>query len=458
MTPTLLQRPTPLALQPSTHLAKLAHFAHLLAAGLLAALPGTAATQSLQQAVQKALRDYPSVGAARLQGEAAQAEITRARSAHWPQLSWTARYASEPLAGSTDRWFQTPSLSLNLWSGGRIQSDVSRAQALALSSQKQQAITRDEVALLSTEAYLQWAHQRDMLALAQDNLAKHDSILSDFEKIARIDTGRRIDLDQARVRHDSARLIHLKTQTELDAAAQRLSRLLMAPLPDAPEGLDFALPTAHAELAQALLELHDQHPVLAQRLAERDAALASVHLARAQSAPTLNLTHAKTPVNGGSGATNDRFVTQLQLNLPLLDGGSARGAETAAMARVQVIESQLQEARLLLHEQLATAWNNWQSATTRAELGQQQTLTAEQLATGYAQQFRVGRRALLDLLNIQSDLYTYQSAALTARHEARTAQARVLATLGQLADAFTPTPNTSTSKAHTSTQNATPPQ
>ena len=438
MTPTLHHCRTPLTLRPRIPLAQ------LLAAGLLAALPGTAAAQSLQQAVQKALRDYPTVSAARFQGEAAQAEIARTKAAHWPQLSWSARYASEPLAGSTQRWFQTPSLSLNLWSGGRIQSDVARAQALALASQKQQAITRDEVALLSAEAYLQWAHQRDMLALAQANLAKHASILSDFEKIAQIDTGRRIDLDQARVRHDNARLIRLKTQTELDAAAQRLTRLLMAPLPDAPAGLDFELPIAHAQLTQAQLDLHDQHPVVAQWLAQRDAALASVRMARAQSSPVLNLTHAKTPTQGDSGAAKDRFVTQLQLTVPLLDGGSARSAEEAAMARVQVIESQLQETRLLLQEQLATAWNDWQSATTRAELGQQQTLTAEQLATGYAQQFRVGRRALLDLLNIQSDLYTYQSAALTAGHEARTAQARVLATLGQLAEAFTASTHTPT--------------
>jgi adhesin transport system outer membrane protein len=145
-----------------------------------------------------------------------------------------------------------------------------------------------------------------------------------------------------------------------------------------------------------------------------------------------------------NGVDEGRFVTQLQLNLPLLDGGSAQGAEEAALARAQVIESQLQEARLVLQEQLAIAWSDWQSAITRAELGQQQTLTAQQLATGYAQQFRVGRRALLDLLNIQSDLYTYQSAALTASHEARTAQARVLATLGQLADAFAVSPDTPT--------------
>ena len=435
MTLTLPHHCTPLWLPPCTRVAS------LLAAGLLASLPGTGAAQSLQQAVQKALTDYPSVSAARYQSEAAQADIARARAAHWPQLSWSARYASHPLAGSTERWFQTPNLSLNLWSGGRIQSDVERAQALALASQKQQHITRDEVALLSTEAYLQWAHQQGMLTLAQDNLAQHASILNDFEKIAQVDTGRRIDLDQARVRHDNARLIRLKTQTELDAAAQRLARLLMAPLPAEPVGLDFALPTRHADLAQAQQDLHDQHPVLAQWLAQRDAALASVRYARAQSSPTLNLTHSKLATNG---VDEGRFVTQLQLNLPLLDGGSAQGAEEAALARVQVIESQLQEARLVLQEQLAIAWSDWQSAITRAELGQQQTLTAQQLATGYAQQFRVGRRALLDLLNIQSDLYTYQSAALTASHEARTAQARVLATLGQLADAFAVSPDTPT--------------
>lgn len=413
----------------------------LLTTGVLNGLPGTGVAQSLQQAVQKALTDYPSVSAARYQSEAAQADIARARAAHWPQLSWSVRYASQPLAGSTDRWFQTPNLSLNLWSGGRIQSDVERAQALAQASDKQLQVTRDEVALLSTEAYLQWAHQQGKLALAQDNLDHHAGILNDFEKIAQVDIGRRIDLDQARVRHDNAKLIRLKTQTELDAAAQRLARVLMAPLPPEPSGLDFALPSRHANLAQAQQDLHDQHPVLAQGLAQRDAALASVRYARAQDAPTLNLTHSKLATNG---AVDGRFVTQLQLNLPLLDGGSAKGAEQAALARVQVIEAQLQETRLVLQEQLATAWGDWQSATHRAALGQQQTLTTQQLATGYAQQFKVGRRALLDLLNIQSELYNYQNAALEASHEARTAQARVLATLGQLADAFATSPQTPT--------------
>lgn len=69
-------------------------------------------------------------------------------------------------------------------------------------------------------------------------------------------------------------------------------------------------------------------------------------------------------------------------------------------------------------------------------MGLEQTRTARSLAYGYEQQFRVGRRSLLDLLNIQSDLFTYQSNAATALHEARLSQARILASLGQLAQAY----------------------
>jgi hypothetical protein len=43
---------------------------------------------------------------------------------------------------------------------------------------------------------------------------------------------------------------------------------------------------------------------------------------------------------------------------------------------------------------------------------------------------------LLDLLNIQSDLYTYKNNAAIAQNESRLSQVRILANLGQLADAY----------------------
>lgn len=382
-----------------------------------------------------ALANYPSIASAKSKTEAARSDITRAKGAHWPQLSWSGTYSDYRNDALGKRWTQTPTLSLNLWSGGRIQSDVERSEALAKASQKQEQITRDDVALLSSEAYLQWAHARQMVSLAQQNLSTHDKILQDFQTITQVDPGRRIDLNQAQVRHDNARLVLLKNETERAVAAERLARMLMAPAPAEPSGLDFSPPVPYASLDQAQAQLGDQHPVIARLLAQREAAAASIRYAQAQNAPTVNLTHAKSTT---PGITDGQFVTQLQLNLPLFDGGTARGAVGVATANLQALESDLQETRLILSEELASAWASWLSSSSRATMGQQQALTAQDLARGYVQQFRVGRRSLLDLLNIQSDLYTYQSNAATALHESRLSQARILASLGQLANAYAP--------------------
>lgn len=404
-----------------------------------AMLPTWACAQSLQEAVQTALAHYPSIASARSKTEAAQSDITRAKGAHWPQLSWTGTYSDYRSSSLPNRWLQTPVLSLNLWSGGRIQSDVERSEALAQASQKQESITRDDVALLSTEAYMQWAHHQQMVLLAQENLKTHEKILQDFQTITQVDPGRRIDLSQAQVRHDNAKLVLLKSETEMAVAAERVARMLMAPAPAEPRGLDLLPPIPHATLAQAQTALDDQHPVIAQMLAQREAALASVRYAQAQSAPTVNLSHAKSTT---PGLAQGQFVTQLQVNLPLIDGGTARGAVGVATANLQALEADLIERRLILNEQLAAAWASWISSQNRAEMGRDQTQTARSLAYGYEQQFRVGRRSLLDLLNIQSDLFTYQSNAATALHESRLSQARILASLGQLAKAYSPVVHT----------------
>ena len=391
-------------------------------------------SQSLQEAVLMALNHYPSIASARYKTEAAQSDIVRAKGAHWPQLSWSGTYYDYHNDGLPNRWLQTPILSLNLWSGGRIQSDVERAQELAKANQKQEYNTRDDVALLTSEAYLQWAHQKRMLLLAQENLSAHEKILRDFQTITQVDPGRRIDLNQAQVRYDNASLYLIKSDIDMRVAAERLARMLMAPAPSDPSGLDFDSVIPYDTLAQAQTELNDQHPVIGRLLAQREAALASVRYAQAQSAPTVNLSHAKliTP-----GFPVSQFVTQLQLNVPLIDGGTARGAVGVATANVQSLEADLVETRLTLSEQLAAAWTSWRLSRQRADMGQEQIRTAQRLANGYEQQFRAGRRSLLDLLNIQSDLYTYKSNTAAALHESRVSQMRILAQLGQLANTFT---------------------
>jgi hypothetical protein len=58
------------------------------------------------------------------------------------------------------------------------------------------------------------------------------------------------------------------------------------------------------------------------------------------------------------------------------------------------------------------------------------------LVIGYDQQFRVGRRSLLDLLTIQDNLFNYQISLTNASFQRRTAKARILAVLNRLSQAY----------------------
>jgi outer membrane protein TolC len=107
----------------------------------------------------------------------------------------------------------------------------------------------------------------------------------------------------------------------------------------------------------------------------------------------------------------------------------------------------LSEARIILKERILSLWPELQNARARKELAQRQAATGLKLVQGYEQQFKIGRRSLLDLLTVQSDLFSYQSSAATATFEERILKGRLLAAIGKLAEAYQtslPTPQSQT--------------
>jgi outer membrane protein TolC len=68
--------------------------------------------------------------------------------------------------------------------------------------------------------------------------------------------------------------------------------------------------------------------------------------------------------------------------------------------------------------------------------GESQARVGDKVVEGYRQQFRLARRQLLDLLNIQAEAFGYQSAATTAFYDEHIARARMLAAMGDLAKRF----------------------
>lgn len=413
--------------------------------GLTCLLAGwSAQAQTLDEVVQQAMVSYPAMVSAQAKANAARADIGRARSAHYPQISVGASansYASGSVPASVGSTSFSPTAKINLWSGGRIEADAQRSEALSQASNAQIQVTLEDVALQATEAYLNWAKTAELYQLSVRNLNSHLETLSDIRTIANADTGRRIDVEQAQVRVDNARLTLQQRKSDLVQSMQRLKRFWPKDLDARPANLQQALslggPLGALPLSveEATAQLNDRMPVLAQLKAQVDAAQASVRQARGLYWPTLDLVSSRQ-----YNMNTQRFeqLTQLQLNMAVYNGQGTQAQVEAAVAQVSAAEAALDEGRLLQREKIAAAWQEWAAARGRALLGGEQSTVGDKVVEGYRQQFRLARRSLLDLLNIQTESFNYRSVALAAVHDERIARARLLAAMGVLASRFEP--------------------
>jgi adhesin transport system outer membrane protein len=220
---------------------------------------------------------------------------------------------------------------------------------------------------------------------------------------------------------------------ELAQAAARLARFWPRALPARPQGLDEEPGGRPASLGEALAYAGESHPLLAQGLAQAQAAEAALTQARAQMRPRveLQLAHQLNPYTLRPGLN-----TQLQVNMPVFDAGSGAAGVAAADAQARAARAAADEQALLVRERITAAWVEWQSALRRQSLHGRQDLAAQQVVEGYQLQFRLARRSLLDLLNIQAEAHGYSVAAAIAGAETRLARFRLAAALAELGRAY----------------------
>lgn len=402
--------------------------------------------QTLPQVVERALQVYPSIQTANAKAQAAQSDIARARSAHQPQIGVTAygnQYGSGSIPSSLGRSTISPTAKLNLWSGGKIEAEAQRAEALTKAAEQQRDGTLEDVAQQASEAYLNWDKTADLYSLSVRNLNSHRETLDDIQKISQVDTGRRIDYEQALVRMENASLALQQRKADLAQAMQKLRRFWAEDMDARPVGLEAAvaengvLGQIPMSLAQAVQRVTDDLPSIAQYKAQVVAAEAAVRMAKGQYWPTVDAAMSR---QYNTNTLRFETFTQLQVNAPVFNGGATSASVEAAQGQLRAAQFALEEARLLAREKAALAWQEWASAQSRAGVGSTQSDVGDKVVEGYRKQFRVARRSLLDLLNIQADSFNYRSAARAAFHDERIARVRLLAATGDLAKRFSSEP------------------
>jgi outer membrane protein, adhesin transport system len=376
---------------------------------LTLAAPTAALAQPLSELVLQSLERDPSLAEAQANRAGARAKAEGSRALHLPRFGVT---SAQGLSGqNTQRTKPELTGSFNLWAGGSIEAQAKADAREEHYFTAKLAETRNDLALKIATLYLEALRQRESIAVAEVNLARHEKILTDLTTIAKYDQGRQADVLQAQARMAQVKARILGLHSELKTSMSRLSKYSgQADTQVHPVEID-----AH-NLAQRLAEPGFESNALYTAQVQEVARVAHlVDVAKGQRQPRIEL-----EARGG-----ERLVTQLRLNWDFYDqtgGASVRAARqrvTAAQAKLDGLVQDLTERR-------RTAAVDLEQARLRLQATQGQIASARRVAEAYEKQFQIARRTLVDLLNAYGELATVETGLAQAQQELRLAALRAL--------------------------------
>jgi len=377
-----------------------------------------ASAASLADVVRSALASYPAIAAAQANREVARLGADQARALHYPTVDLL---GTRRLAG-TARNLAQPRVRVNVWASGGIEATVERETLRESALASRELETREDVAFDAAQAYLRLLRGVRTLEATRRSLERHEALVKDFESIASIDVGRRYDLVQARTRLEQVRLQMSEREAEIGAARESLARFYAQPITEKTLSLPVLLPEPAPGTMQAALA---DHPSVLAAQREVEVAEADIRVRRADRMPRLDV----------ESTVGSDSATQLVVSWPAFDLGRG-AAERAAQASLVGARARLEEEQRVIGERERTALQDYRAAAQRETVSRGQIGLAEELVDVYREQFRIGRRNLLDLLNAFNELSSAELTFEAARVDKVLARYRMEYAVGRLAALF----------------------
>ncbi len=415
--------------------------ASIFSAGLIG-LPPAAAAESLLDALALAYQTNPVLQAQRANLRALDESIVQARSGWRPTLgvsaSATYNEVRTPNGGGIDESNSaTAGLSLTqpLWTGGRVASAVSAAEAEVLAGRESLRRVEAEVLAGVITAYVDVRRDQEALRIRRDNVQVLSRQLD--ESNARFEVG---EITRTDVAQSQARLAAAEAQLRSAEAQLAISRAgYAAVVGQNPGSLEAEPPLASilpSTVDQAYEAAERDNPQVRQALYNAQAAEARVAAARAERMPNLSLT-------GNVGWTGlaepfepsdySRAVTgRATVTVPLFTGGLTNSRVRAARERETAAELTVEQTRRSALQSVTQAWS--QLLAARANIGstEEQVRAARIAAEGVRQEQQVGLRTTIDVLNAEQELRAAELAQINARRDEYVAATLVLAAVGRL--------------------------
>jgi NodT family efflux transporter outer membrane factor (OMF) lipoprotein len=340
--------------------------------------------------VDQALKGNPSLAAALARVRAAQSEVSAARAATYPQVTFDAQdvrqrfsknYIIPPPFGGTWQWFGTEgaNLSWNLDFFGKLDSQIARARASQQAAELDATAARLMLAGAVTQAYAGLWRAYVLLDVAQETVAQRQSIFSLTH--GRVKAG----LDTTASEKQASALLALAREdvTRASAARDMAVHEIAALMGRGADAYDIKRPALNA----TALTLPDSLPAdLLARRADIAAAQARIEtafqgreIARKAYYPDINLVAlagtAAVGFNNLFSLSSSQYGAGAAIHLLIFDAGTLDANYAGATAQLDAAVADYNEAVVTAVKQTADALTDLKSL--EAQAGDQKTALAD---------------------------------------------------------------------------------
>ena len=398
----------------------------------------------LRDAVQAALSTNPEIRQAVANTEATREERVQAQGLWYPRVSVEGSAGVRNLRNPTRRnigiadetlWPIEGELIVDqlLFDSGGREAEI-RRQAARTDAAAARVEERSEfVALNVARTYIDYLLQQRLVAIAEDNATFHERLSGDLREGVSKGSISIADQQQAEERLQSARARVTEAREDLENAGITFRTLTGLPVDSVsmPPDLSQCQPGTLEE-AEALAR--QNNPRVQEAIADLATAREDIRAARADIGPRVNLegrARAGHDIDGFSGRTTD-LMGNVVLRWDLYNGGIKEANVREQRNRADEVHARLFERTRRAEEDVRTAWSRLQNQSRLVTELETQQRIADDLLLSYREQFNVGRRSLLDVLDAQNTRQNVQAQAETARMSRLYAQYRVLASSNRL--------------------------
>jgi len=402
----------------------------------------------LRDAVQGALSTNPQIRQAVANKAATQEERVQAQGLWYPRVSVEAGAGIRSLKNPTRKdlgisdhtlWPIEGSLTVDqlLFDSGGREAEIRRQAARTDAASARVEERSEYVALNVARNYIDYLLQQRLVAIAQDNATFHERLAADLREGVAKGSISIADQQQAEERLQSARVRVTEAREDLETAGIAFQTLTGLPIDSVtmPPDLSQYMPAALAEAEELA---RNNNPRVQEAIADLSVSREEISAAKSKLGPRVNLeglARAGHDIDGFEGKTTD-LLGRVALRWDIFNGGIKEANVREQQNRADETHARLFERTRQAEEDVRSAWSRLQNQTRLVGELETQARVSDDLLLSYREQFNVGRRSLLDVLDAQNTRYNVQAQAESARLAKVYAQYRVLAATNRLIEAL----------------------